>query len=185
MKKIWPIKFIKELDQLMDIVPTDEERRNIVASIESLIKFLDELKRKVEAIPEDFKRAEIKKAAQVICAFLEEARADPLKASILGLTKGKARLRHEKAAPFISEEELQKVVKEIESTPTSELTAKLMTYNKQQLILLGKKFHTHVTEKMSKIDMINKIAKSLENMRGYELLRTLHHKNQTGENETI
>jgi hypothetical protein len=172
MKKIWPLKIIKELDQLMDVMPSDEERRNIVTSIESLIKFLDDLKRKVETIPDDSKRTEIKKAVQVIYTFLEEARTDPLKASILGLTRGKARLRYEKASSF-SEEELQRVVKEIESTPTPKLTTKLMAYNKRQLISLGKKFNTHVTEKMSKIDIVNKIAKSLENMRGYELLRTL------------
>ena len=81
--------------------------------------------------------------------------------------------RHKKAVTFLNEEELQKAAKEIELTPNSELTAKLMTYNKQQLISLGKKFHTHVTEKMSKVDIVNKISKSLENMRGYELLRTL------------
>lgn len=164
---------MKELNQLMNTMPTDEERRNIIASIENLIKFLDDLKRRVEALPENSKRDEIKKAVQVICTFLEEARADPLKASILGLTKGKTRLCREKAIPFTSEEELQKVIKEIESTPTPELTIKLMAFNKQQLILLGKKFHTHVTEKMSKIDIVNKIAKSLENTRGYELLRTI------------
>ena len=173
MKKIWPLKFIKELDQLMDAMPTDEERRNVVSSIENLIKFLKDLEMKVEALPGNSKRDEIKKAAQVICAFLEDACADPLKASILGLTIVKTHARRKKAATFLNEEELQKAVKEIELTPNSELTAKLMMYSKRQLISLGKKFHTHVTEKMSKVDIVNKIAKSLENMRGYELLRTL------------
>jgi hypothetical protein len=172
MKRIWPQEFIKGIGQIVEKIPTDEERRNIIKSIDELIRFLQDLEKKLEAMPTDSKRQEIKRAAQAIYSFLEEARADPLKASILGLSIF-AKTKGRKAPVILNEEELQKAVREIESTPVPELTTKLMAYNKPQLIYLGKKFHTHVTEKMSKVDIVNKIAKSLENVRGYELLRTL------------
>jgi hypothetical protein len=172
MKKLWPQQFIREIGQMMEKMPTDEEKQKIIKSIDALIKFLQDIEKKVEAMPNDSQREEIKRAVQVINSFLEETRIDPIKASILGLSIFK-RTKSRSAFVTLNEEELQKAVKEIESTPTSGLTTKLMTYSKPQLIYLGKKFHTHVTEKMSKVDIVNKIAKALENVRGYELLRTL------------
>lgn len=173
-RRFWPRGLLEGIGQVMEKIPSDEERRSIMESIGDLIKFLQDLQQRVAKMPSDIEREEIMKATQSLCLFLEKAHSDPRMMSILGLSSLTRRAKRE--TEILEGDSLHAAIKEIESTPIPELKTKLGRYNKSQLIVIGRGLNITVTERMSQVDMVSKIVKSIENMRGYDLLRGLSSK---------
>lgn len=170
----WPRGLFEGIGQIIEKIPSDEEKRSIINSIEDLIKFLQDLQQRVAKMSSDIEREEVLKATRSLCSFLEKAYLDPTMLSILGLSLPKRRQKRETGV--MEGDSLQTAIREIEATPIPELRTKLGGYSKSQLIAIGRGLSITVTERMSQVDIVNKIVKSLENMRGYDMLRELSSK---------
>ena len=157
------------LEDSLEDFPNDEEREEIVNSLEVTIDHLRGLQKQIESIPNDKKREEVLSAVKLIEGFLISAEGNSKLATILGMppTKG----RKLKTKTEISSRRGEGMLKELECMPTKEIEQRLMGYPVNDLRSLA----THLSiksDRMKKEDLVDKITKlGFANVRGYDILR--------------
>ena len=161
----------KGLRGLLNSLPTEDEKSELLRNLREAQNFLDEMHFLVEAIPTMESSRELSEGLSRLDILTDRAYRDPSLRKLLGL-RGSYPGRRQKAP---QSKENQKYLDDLESeiaqAKTSEITDLLSRESVSSLKQLASHFGVRTLSKERKSDIVGRIATHIENQRGYSMLR--------------
>jgi len=168
---------LRKIKEILDLLPTQQEKIAIVDSLRTLISFLDGLKDIFINMPSI---EEAEKAKEALLKLENVLQRNPL---IKEIIMGKS-MKIKKDAPSakperrieISEDIVEKELERLKEVPESEIRNILRNekrYTKKLLSAISEKLGRRVSSKATKRELIENIATTIINMRTYEGLMKL------------
>ena len=159
------------LKGLLNSLPTEEEKCELLRNLNEAEKFLEELRSLVEAIPTMESSRELSEGLSRLDILTERAHRDAGLRKLLGLRGPTADKKRKTGAPEDANGRVSELEAKISQAETSEISDLLM---RESLVVL-KEVAGHsgirTRSKERKQDLAKRITTHIENQRGYTLLR--------------
>ena len=159
------------LKGLLNSLPTEEEKRELLRNLNEVENFLEELRSLVEAIPTMESSRELTEGLSRLDILTERAYRDSGLRKLLGLRGSTADRKRETGTPEDTNGRVSGLEAKISQSETSEIADLLM---REPLVVL-KEVAGHsgirIRSKERKQDLARRITTHIENQRGYTLLR--------------
>ena len=164
----------KGLKVFLTSLPSEEEKRELIRTLNEAQNFLDEVRLLVEAVPTMESSQELAEGLSRLDILVARANKDTGLRKLLGL-RGSSNSGARKAAnPEEVDAKALSLAQELSKLDTSDVRAFLEKLGEPVAVLrkLATHFGMKTRNKERKADLIQRIATHIENQRGYRLLRT-------------
>jgi len=163
-------KFGKSLGELVDSLPTEANRQEIVSQLGALIQFLSTLKNRLEEIPTQQDAWAARAAIDRLQSLFTQAKSSPILGAALGV---KATLPRQRPMA-ITPEEVERAnlaISQFESLTSDELRAALDRMNARDLQAVANAMGMKTTARTAREALVHQVATKITNTRGYRSLR--------------
>ncbi|MDG6953933.1 MAG: hypothetical protein JRN33_02975 [Nitrososphaerota archaeon] len=169
---------LRVLAKSTNLFLSDEEKADLTKAADDLIEFLTEFRGFISGLPDGRERESVSKSISVLLEFANKSRNNPAFASLF--PKGASRHAPVKSQkPVAKPVDVEALVQELESLPTSRIEARLRddkSLNVLELSILARRLGLATKSSDTRSQLIERIASAgFANRRGYDLLR--HDKN--------
>ena len=156
---------------LLNSLPTEEEKSELLRNLSESQNFLEELRLLVEAIPTMQSSRELSEGLSRLDILTERAYRDAGLRKLLGLRGPKADRQRKTVASKDNNGRASELEAMIAQSPTSEVSDLLTGESVAVLKEVAGHYGIRTLSKERKLDLIKRIATYTENQRGYALLR--------------
>jgi hypothetical protein len=163
-------KFAKGLRELVDTLPTEQERNRIASELEVLIQFLTTLKSHLQSVPTQQDTLATRAAIDQLESLFVRAKTNPILASAFGI---KSKLPRPKS-PAITPEEIERAnsaISKFDSLPIDQLRSSLETMSMRDLQAVAGAVGVRTSSRTTKEALVQHVATKITNTRGYRSLR--------------
>lgn len=163
---------MKGLRGLLDALPTDDEKRELLRTLQDAQEFLDDMRLLVEAVPTMESSQELAVGLSRLNSLSGRAQQHAHLRRLLGI-RGRTDGAKESIAARNGDiqEQVSRLAGVVLESETQEVTALLERESVTTLKGLAGHFGIRTRSKERKMDLVGRIATHVENQRGYELLR--------------
>jgi len=164
----------KGLKTFLTSLPSEEEKKELIRTLNETQNFLDEIRLLIEAVPTMESSRELSEGLSRLDILVDRANKDRGLRKLLGL-RGSSNSDARKAlSPDDSDSRALSLQKELDHLDTSDVRAFLDQLQEPRSVLtkLAGLLGMRTRSKERKADLIQRIAIHIENQRGYDLLRT-------------
>jgi hypothetical protein len=154
-------KFAKGLEELIDLLPSDSDRQQVVSQLETLIQFLSSVKTRLESIPtkQDAEPAHV--AVEKLQSLFAEAQSNPVLGAALGIKATAPRQRPAAVAP----EEVERAklaIARFESLPIDQLRVALDGKNVRDLQVIAHELGITTTKRTAREALAHQVATKID-----------------------
>lgn len=162
-------KFAQCLKELVDAVPSEEDKQQIASQLETLIHFLNDLKTRLESIPTRQDCEAVRTAIDNLRVLFIEAKSNPVLSAALGI---KAATPSPESPKVTSEEteHAKSMLAQISSLTIDEIRSALETMTASDLQSIATALGIRTTRTARK-HLVHHIVAKITNARGYRSLR--------------
>jgi hypothetical protein len=163
-------KFTRKLAALLDDLPSESSKQQVISQLQALIQFLSDLKERLAAIPTRDDATGARKALDELASLFVQAKSSP----VLGIAVGVSTTRQREKQPSITSEEIDQaksMVGRLESLPIDQLRASLSGLSARDLKGVASILGIRSTQRTSRESLSHQIATKISNTRGYRSLR--------------
>ncbi len=164
----------KGLKALLNSLPSEDEKKELIQTLNEVQSFLDEIRRLVEAVPTMESSRELSEGLSRLDILVERANRDTGLRKLLGLRGSTASGARRVPGPDDSDSRALNLKQELTQLDTSEVKTFLEQLREPLSVLtkLANLLGMRTRSKERKTDLIQRMATHIENQRGYRLLRT-------------
>lgn len=165
---------IRGLQTALESLPTEQEKQQLVDSLEQLRSFIDELGKSVASIPTAETMADARTALERLERVYVKANTSPWLAATIGGRPGSKRRSDTRPLSDDEKQEGQRLAQELSELPTDQVEAKLLDENQypgRYLRAVAQVFGIRSTKGFSRESLAHQIAMKVANARGYRALR--------------
>ena len=164
----------KGLKALLNSLPSEDEKKELIQTLNEVQSFLDEIRRLVEAVPTMESSRELSEGLSRLDILVERANRDTGLRKLLGLRGSTASGARRVPGPDDSDSRALNLKQELTQLDTSEVKTFLEQLREPLSVLtkLANLLGIRTRSKERKADLIQRMATHIENQRGYRLLRT-------------
>ena len=164
----------KGLKALLNSLPSEEEKTELIRTLNEAQSFLDEVRLLVEAVPTMESSRELSEGLSRLDILVERANRDTGLRKLLGLRGSTASGARRVPGPDDSDSRALNLKQELTQLDTSEVKTFLEQLREPLSVLtkLANLLGMRTRSKERKADLIQRMATHIENQRGYRLLRT-------------
>jgi hypothetical protein len=162
--------FAKYLGELIDSLPAEPDRQQVVSQLETLIQFLSTLKSRVEGIPTQQDALTARAAIDRLQALFIQAKSNPILAAAVGMKITSPR----QSPPPITPEEVERAnsaISRFESLPIDQLRAALEEMNVRDLQAVANAVGVRTNRRTAREALVHQVATKITTARGYRSLR--------------
>ncbi len=163
-------KFAQSVSALIDSLPSETDKQEVVSQLETLIRFLSDIKSHVEAVPSQQGSAAVRVAIDKLASLFEQAKSNPAIGAALGIRAALPRSKETAITP----DELERARAQLarfESLPIDELRNVLSEMNARDLKALASAMGIRATQRTAHDALTHQVATKISNTRGYRSLR--------------
>ena len=169
----YPVEsLLKGLRGLLDSLPTDDEKRELLRTLQEAQEFLEDMRLLVEAVPTMESSQELAVGLSRLHSLTDRAHQDTQFRRLLGI---RGRTDSAKKAAAAHDGDIQEWVSHladaVSESETREVTALLERESVAALKGLAGHLGIQTRSKERKMELIGRISSHVENQRGYALLR--------------
>ncbi len=169
----YPVEsLLKGLRGLLDSLPTEAEKRELLRTFQEAEQFLEELRLLVEAVPTMESSQELAVGLSRLHSLTDRAHQDTQFRKLLGI-RGRTD-RTEKALSAHAgdvQEQVSQLADRVSKSETDEIRALLERESMADLKELAGRFGMRSPSRERKLDLVGRLVNHVENQRGYALLR--------------
>lgn len=163
---------IRGLQAALESLPSEQEKRQLVASLDRLRGFIDELRESVVRVPTGESMADARAALERLEQVYVKASSSPWLATTIGI----APKRKSGTTPLSDDEKQkgQRLAQALAELPADQVEANLLDENKysgRSLRAVAQAFGIRSTKGFSRESLAHQIAMKVANARGYRALR--------------
>ena len=164
----------KGLKTLLTSLPSEEEKKELIRTLNEAQSYLDEFRLLVEAIPTMESNRELSEGLSRLDILVERAHKDTGLRKLLGLRGSTASGAKKALSPDDADSKALGLKQELSQLETSDVRAFLEQLREPLSVLakLAGLLGMRTRSKERKADLIKRMATHIENQRGYRLLRT-------------
>jgi hypothetical protein len=164
--------FIEGLRSIIEVLPSDEEKKEIQEKFANFVGFLNDIKDNIGLLPSKESMEEVN---QAIKELIKKYESNPMVATLLGLRerpKKKSLKPKSKLSDETSTEKAKEALKFIEQLNPDELQKKLGSeeYTYSDLWAIAYELGVRHTQKINREKLVDLISSKIINYRGYQLL---------------
>jgi hypothetical protein len=162
-------KFTQCLGGVIDALPSDADKQQVVSQLEALIHFLSDLKTRLESIPTHQDAAAARMAVDKLTTLFAEAKSNPVLGAAIGIKAAEARQK----PPTVTSEEIgraKSAIARFESLPIDELRSALDKMSVRDLQGVANAIGIR-TARTARETLAHQVATKITNTRGYRSLR--------------
>ena len=169
----YPVEsLLKGLRGLLDSLPTDDEKRELLRTLQDTQEFLEDLRLLVEAVPTMESSEELAVGMSRLNSLSDRARQDTRLSRLLGIRGQPDGAKRTPAARNGNiREHVSHLADTVSESETQEVPALLERESVATLKELAGRFGMRTPSKERKVDLVGRIVNHVENQRGYALLR--------------
>ena len=163
-------KFAQKLGALIDELPSESSRQQVMSQLQALIQFLSDLKGRLAAIPTRDDATAARKALDELASLFAQAKSNP----VLGAAVGVSTARQRAKPPTITSQEIDQAkstIARFELLPIDQLRASLSGLSARDLKAVASILGIRSTQSTSRDSLSHQIATKITNTRGYRSLR--------------
>ena len=163
---------LKGLRGLLDSLPTDDEKRELLRTLQEAQEFLEDMRLLVEAVPTMESSQELALGLSRLNSLSSRVHQDAQLRRLLGMrgqTDGAKKSLATRNGDIT--EQVSRLVDAVSDSETREVSALLERESVAALKGLADHFGIRTRSKERKTDLVGRIATHVENQRGYALLR--------------
>jgi len=163
-------KLVRSLGDVLDSLPSEEDRQQIISNLEHLIIFLSDLKSRLEAIPTQADSTLARVALDRLKALFEDAKANPALGATVGIRPVE---RHQKASSITTDEieRARSTVARFDALPIGQIRDALEKMNARELQSVAAALGIRASQRAAREALSHQIATRITNTRGYRSLR--------------
>jgi hypothetical protein len=164
------LSFTKGLRALLDSLPSESERRQIDAQLQTLIDFLTDLRHRLSNIPSREDAAASRAAVDQLDALFAQAKSNPFLATALGV---KVTASRRKPAPVSSDDisRARSTLARLQTLTLHEIRATLNPMARIELQAVASALGIRGTQRSTHESLVQQVATKITNTRGYRSLR--------------
>ena len=162
---------LKGVKSLLSSLPTEEEKRELLRSLDEISKFLDELRALVQQVPTMESSRELSEGLSRLDALTHQVQQDNGLRRALGLRASTARGKGRAPGSVESEEQISELMEIVVASDTSKIESLIAQEPLAVLKGLAARFNLRVPSKERKQDLVRRLVVHVENQRGYATLR--------------
>jgi hypothetical protein len=164
------LSFTKGLRALLDSLPSESERRQIDAQLQTLIDFLTDLRHRLSNIPSREDAAASRAAVDQLDALFAQAKSNPFLATALGV---KVTASRRKPAPVSSDDisRARSTLARLQTLTLHEIRATLNPMARIELQAVASALGIRGTQRATHESLVQQVATKITNTRGYRSLR--------------
>ena len=164
----------KGLKTFLTSLPSEEEKKELIRTLNEAQDFLDEIRLLIEAVPTMESSREISEGLSRLDILVDRANKDTGLRKLLGLRGSSTSVARKALSPADSDSRALSLRQELNRLDTSDVKAFLEQLREPLSVLtrLASLLGMSTRSKERKSDLIQRIAIHIENQRGYDLLRT-------------
>ena len=163
---------LKGLRGLLDSLPTDDEKRELLRTLQEAQEFLEDVRLLVEAVPTMESSQELAVGLSRLNSLTDRVYQDTQFRRLLGI---RGQTYGAKKAPAARNgtigEHVKHLADAVSDSETQEVPALLERESVATLKELAGRFGMRTPSKERKVDLVGRIVNHVENQRGYSLLR--------------
>lgn len=166
--------FLCGVSNLVDALPSPEQKASLAQELDALISFLTDLKGRLDAIPTDSEAGDIARTVETLRDYVRVAESDPVMSRVLGLIDGGQARRTPRRTSLRTADEINGLVDKLRVMSPESVRAELgdkRTYNVVTLRAIGNSIGIPMPTKSTRTSMIEKLVNAIGNRSGYEYLR--------------
>ena len=167
--------FLSRLSDLVDNLPSQETKAQIDRELEALINFLKDFQSRFQSLPTLEDSDSVTSTIETLKNYVRVAESDPLMSHVLGLSSNKAVSKRSSRGALTEHErrEAKTMVEELKRLPYEETERKLADrkYTVAMLRQIGEELGLKLPSKSTRLSIVEKITKQMDNLRGYDYLR--------------
>ena len=169
----YPVEsLMKGLRGLLDSLPTDDEKRELLRTLQDAQEFLDELRLLVEGVPTMESSQELASGLSRLNSLTDRGHKDDQLRRLLGIRGRTGGAKTTAAARNGNiQEQVNHLADAVSKSETREVPALLQRESVAALKELAGRFGIRTSSKERKVDLVGRIVNHIENQRGYALLR--------------
>jgi hypothetical protein len=156
-------KFAKGLRELVDTLPTEQERNRIASELEVLIQFLTTLKSHLQGVPTQEDTLATRTAIDQLDSLFVRAKTNPFLASAFGIKSKPPRPK----SPAITPEDIERANSAISKFDRSTLE----TMSMRDLQAVAGAVGVRTSSRTTREALVQHVATKITNTRGYRSLR--------------
>jgi hypothetical protein len=163
-------KFAQDLGALLDGLPSESNRQQVVSQLQTLIQFLSDLKGRLAAIPTLEEATGARKAIDELASLFAQAKSNP----VLGAAVGVSKARQRPKPPPVTSEEIDRaklMMTRFESLPIDQLRTAVNDLSSRDLRAVASALGIRSSQRTSHAALAHQIATKISNTRGYRNLR--------------
>jgi hypothetical protein len=163
-------KFAQHLGELVDALPSDADKQQVVLQLETLIGFLSDLKTRLEGIPSHQDAGAARMAVEKLRALFVEATSNPILGAALGIKATEPRQKQ----PTITSEEVERAksaLAQFDSLPIEDIRTALERMSVRELQTVANAMGVRATQRTARETLVHQVATKITNTRGYRSLR--------------
>ncbi len=171
--------FLSKLSELVDALPSQETKSQLDRELDVLIRFLQDFRSRLKSLPTIDGRDGISSTIETLNDYVRVAESDPVMSRVLGLSLDRdGPKRPSQNLPTEHDRrEAKALTEELKDLSHEEVERKLTEGKKYKIAMLrqiGGELGLKFPSKSTRPSMVEKIAKKIDNLRGYDSLRHGH-----------
>lgn len=171
--------FLSKLSELVDALPSQETKSQLDRELDVLIRFLQDFRSRLKSLPTVEGRDGVSATIETLKDYVRVAESDPVMSRVLGLSSEKG-WQTKPSQNLLTEHdrrEAKAITEELKGLSHEEVERKLAEGKKYKIAMLrqiGGELGLKFPSKSTRLSMVEKIAKKIDNLRGYDSLRRGH-----------
>ena len=172
--------FLSKLTELVDMLPSQETKSRLDQELDVLIKFVQDFRARLKSLPTVEDTEGVISTIETLKDYVRVAESDPLMSRVLGLSLDQKELKRPSRSSFTEHDrkEVKAIAEEIKGLSQEEAERKLADGKKYKIAMLrqiGEELGLNFPSKSTRLSIVEKITKKLDNLRGYDSLRRGSH----------
>lgn len=168
--------FLSKLSELVDTLPSQETKSQIDQDLDVLIKFLQDFRGRLKSVPTVEDTDGIVSTIETLKDYVRVAESDPVMSVILGFRsdKGSSKKSSQNSLTEMECREAKIIAQELRGLSEKEVEDRLADPKKHTVAMLRQiagELGLRISSKASKKVIVETIIKTIENERGYRILR--------------
>lgn len=166
--------FLCGVSNLVDALPSPEQKASLAKELETLITFLTDLKGRLEAVPTDDEAGDIAKTVEKLRDYVRVAESDPVMSRVLGLVEAGRPTRTPRRTNVRTADEVKELLDKLRSMSPENVRTELSdkrTYNVPTLRTIANSIGVRMPSKSTRTSMVERLVTVIGNRSGYEYLR--------------
>ena len=162
---------LRGVKSLLNSLPTEDEKQEILQSLGEISKFLEELQSLVMQVPTMESSRELSEGLSRLDALTRQVHQDTGLRKALGLRGSIARGKGRAATSAVADEQVSELMEVVANSDSSKIESLIAQEPLAVLRKLADRLNLRVPSKERKQDMIRRLVIHVENQRGYATLR--------------